>query len=63
MFADDAGICSEKRKQMEDSMGKCYGEKMKAEVRQCWQGGVGGRVSGLICKGKVYIMLVRLCDV
>lgn len=39
MFADDAGICSEKRKQMEDSMGKCYGEKMKAEVRQ---GGVGG---------------------
>lgn len=22
MFADDAGICSEKRKQMEDSMGK-----------------------------------------
>lgn len=42
MFADDAGICSEKRKQMEDSMGKCYGENMKAEVRQCWQGGVGG---------------------
>lgn len=42
MFADDAGICSEKRKQMEDSMGKCYGEKMKAEVKQCWQGGVGG---------------------
>lgn len=42
----DVWICSEKRKQMEDSMGKWRNAVqrrwMKAEVRRCWQGGVGG---------------------